>query len=455
MKYNFKSNIFRLLFLIFAGHLLVPPPCVRAMALSDAVSNALNTNPKIEALNYKSAAVRSRIGQAYAGYLPTLDARLAGGFENTENRSTRIRTGDDADLNPTESGLKLKQNIFEGFKTTHAVKSAKARARATAREVQSASETLGFQAINAYLNVLQFEKLVILSEKNVASHRSLLDLVSQRVAQQVASRAEANQARARVKAAEASLFRARGSLADAHAAYKTIIGVLPRDLTDPEIPQTVIHDYTKGIKTALKHNPRIALAQEQIERARSEVKIAKAPFWPRLNLEFSVDRDRDLSGTPGDDDSESVMLGITQNIFSGGLDLQKKYEAMHLLNQAKSELKSSKRDVTETVKVAYNARDIALSRQKAFETQVMENEKVKKAFFQQYTVNKRTLLDLLDAENELFVSESNYIIEKYNLKLSAYRILTSQGILLKTLGIPFPKGGRTVNMTLKNSLPLI
>ncbi len=407
--------------------------------LADEVSAALKTHPAIAAQNFGAAAAREQIGQAIAGYRPTLDARAAGGHQDTNNPATRARLNDHAELDVYELSLTMKQNVFGGFNTKYSVKSARAGFQAASLGVSAAAESVGLQAVQAYITVLRGQGLVRITERNLAIHKQLLDLVQQRVKQKVGSSAEVNQATARVKEAEAELYQAQGGLKNALTMYKTVVGTLPGKLEDPVIPSGEVSASLDAlIEDAMKDNPAISRGQALLARAEAEVERRRSAYWPNLDLELTGYSDEDISGTPGRYEGYNAMAVLSYNLYAGGSTTRSVQETKLLLKQAKSDLEFARRNVTERVMTSHNNIRVSGLRLKTFEAQVKENERVRKAFAEQFRVGKRTLLDLLDSQKELFRSKSNAVTESYEEAFAVYTLLASQGRLLKTLGVSVP-----------------
>ena len=416
----------------------------RAMAdmLTDEISAALDSHPEIASLKFGAAAAQKQIKQAYSLYLPSLDARAAAGRENIDNPSTQARLDGDDNLGPTELSITLRQNIFEGFGTRSAVESAAAGHQAATMSVLDGGERVGLQAVQAYINLLRYQKLVGLAKRNLDTHKGLLRLIQQRVRQKVGSASEINQTMARIKEAEAEVYQAQGGLENARSVYKTVMGADPAEtLEEPDIPiPASAAGLDELIDEGVKENPVILRAQVQVERAEAEARRLKAAFWPTLDLELTANHDNDLSGTPGRYEGYKAMTVMTYNIYSGGLDQSRKREALLLVRQAKSDLEFAKRTVTEQIRVSHNDLRVSRLRLKSFQAQVKENKRVQKAFADQFKVGKRTLLDLLDTQRELFRSESNVVSEGHEEMFGIYRLIVAQGRLLNTLGISAPKG---------------
>ncbi|MEO5355462.1 MAG: TolC family protein, partial [Magnetococcus sp. XQGC-1] len=184
---------------------LVVTPAM-AVGLTDAVSQALLNRPEISAAVHGTAAARERVGQAYAGFLPSINLRAAQGNEGSQNTSTQRSTKEYLWMERKDRTISLTQNLFDGFRTLNQVESNQAGARASAWRTIDAAEGLGMRAVEAYLTLLKARAQLIQSEKNWQAHEKLLLLAQQRAEYAVGSLAEVSQARSRVKRAEASVM---------------------------------------------------------------------------------------------------------------------------------------------------------------------------------------------------------------------------------------------------------
>lgn len=412
---------------------------VNAMELSTSVAQSLTNRPEVISASYGTAAARERVGQAYAGYLPTINLRATQGREGTISPSTQARLlTDSVWMNRRESNITLHQNLFDGFRTSNQVTSSQAGAKIAAWKTLEVAELLGMRAVESYLNVLKTNALYELGKNNLDAHNKLLDLVQQREKQKVGSRSEVNQAQSRVKRAESSLAQSEGNIKIAEATFKSLFGMGPDELEEPDYTSALLPDYKTVQIQAMEKHPAIAAAKEGINEARARVMAQNAAYSPVANLILSASKDYDKDGTEGETNIKSAMFEVTFNLFSGTKDTHIKREAAFMLGQAESALTKSQLDITEKVANAFSIWQTSRSLVKMYTTQVEETNKVREAYLKQFTVGKRTLLDLLDSENELFIANENLINERYKAHISLYRAHMSYGNLLTTLKIALP-----------------
>jgi outer membrane protein, adhesin transport system len=419
--------------------LLLIISAVQAIELSEAVKKLLDTHPDIASAKYLAEAGEARVKEAHSTYYPSLDMQYSAGLEDTYNSTTRNAGEGHKNLDPKGISLTLKQNIFSGFKTSHTVKKKRAEFEYAVLKLQQASEDLGLNAVTAYLNVLRDERLISLAEKNVAAHKSVLQLVTDKFTQGVGPEGDVSQASARMKSAQAALISLKRNLANSKASYQALIGEQPETLLTPAVPfEAVETDVESKIETALKFNPYLSGVYSKIASAQSDVFLNKSPFMPNLDMEAAYKHKNNASGIEGVNEVASLMLIMKYNLFSGGADYYKKQASITLRNKAESELAVAKRKVTELMQNSHNELEAATARLEAFTIQENESVKVKETYYDQFKVAKRSLLDLLNSENELFNARTDKTKEKFNEMGAVYKVLQNQGLLLKTLGLALP-----------------
>ncbi|MBF0144784.1 MAG: TolC family outer membrane protein [Magnetococcales bacterium] len=410
-----------------------------SLELSAAVAQALNNRPEVSQAIYATAAARERVGSSMADYLPSINLRAANGREESDNPTTQATGVQSLWLNPKQRGITVTQNLYRGFGTTHQVLSSQANARSAAWKVLEVSESMAMRAVDSYMNVLKNRGQTQAAKESVDSHKALLELVQRRAETGAGTKADVNQSQARVKQAEAVLAQIQSTEEVAAATFEAIFGYPPGDLEEPVLPEDLVPKERKeALKLALGIHPAIFAAQEAYFASKEQALSHNSPFAPAVNLLLNANNDAHLSGSPGRSESMSAVVEMTINAFSGYRDMHAKREATFNMAQSQSLLDKALLDITENLANSYAALNAAKSRRELFSTQVKENEKVRNAFFKQYRIGQRTLLDLLDVENELFSARNNLVVEHYQELAARHRVLSNMGQLLRTLSIEIP-----------------
>jgi len=188
----------------------------------------------------------------------------------------------------------------------------------------------------------------------------------------------------------------------------------------------------------------LRLANFDLESARAQHATAKAPFYPDLHLEVGTRADHNIDGQVGTDKDVTAMLRLRYNLLNGGRDSARREETAFLINQAAEIRNNTYREVEESTRLSWNAWE-TVKRQMSYRQQhVDSSRKSRDAYRQQFSLGQRTLLDLLDSENEVFRAETALVNTSYDELYAQYRILNSMGLLLEGLNIKAPETAQTI-----------
>lgn len=429
---------------------IVIPLCLsvsiaQADTLQEAVDATVKTNPDVLAATHERQAVSKEIDQARAGYFPTLDLAVGTGWEMTDNPSTRNSGRGEVHLNRDEASLNMRQMLFDGFETPNEVDRQQARTNSRAFGVYSAAENTALDAVLAYHNVLRQQRLVELAQTNLEAHQRTHDQILLRAERGVGRKADMEQSLGRLALAEANLQSEQANLRDAETAYIRVVGMAPDSLTLPDSPISMIPaSLDEAIAIAIENHPTLRLASYDVESAQEQHATAKAPFYPDLHLEVGTRADHDIDGIEGKDKDITAMLRLRYNLFNGGRDTARREETAFLINQAAEIRNNTHRQVEESVRLSWNAWQTLRTQMPARLQHVQSSEKARDAYQQQFSLGQRTLLDLLDSENEVFRARTALVNTQYDELYAMYRILNSMGMLLQGLNVELPEAATTV-----------
>ncbi|MDY6992724.1 MAG: TolC family protein, partial [Pseudomonadota bacterium] len=140
-------------------------------------------------------------------------------------------------------------------------------------------------------------------------------------------------------------------------------------------------------------------------------------------------------GIEGNNDDLSAMVRLRYNLYKGGADKARRQETAERLNVAKEEVRRMRRLIEREVRLAVNSLITTQNRVNYVAEHVKATEEVLDSYKEQHKLGQRSLLDVLDSENELFNARSAQVTVNYTEILSLFRILASMGLLLETLAI--------------------
>lgn len=406
-----------------------------AETLEGAVDAAVQTNPEISEVSADRRAVDQEKRQARGLFYPSVDAAASGGFERTKSPST----GGWSSEWPYLASLTLTQMLYDGGAARSELERQSSRVSSAAARVLEASEVVGLQAVEAYLDVQRQRELEKLAQELVTIHERTLRQMEQRAQSGRGRAADVQQAGARLGLARATLASTRGSLADATANYIRVVGDTPDDLEAaprPDYPMPT--NISQALADGVDRNPTLKISAADVEVAEAESRAADAPFRPEVDLQLSATKARNQDGIRGDNDQVSALLVASWNLYRGGIDQAAKQESLERVSEARAVLAKNQRRVQEDIRLAWNAVDTARARLASERERAARQLEVRDAYQRQFDIAARTLLDVLDAENELFNARSNVVTLEFTELFGMYRVLASMGKLLETLAVDPP-----------------
>jgi adhesin transport system outer membrane protein len=197
--------------------------------------------------------------------------------------------------------------------------------------------------------------------------------------------------------------------------------------------------FDQAIDAAIENHPILKSANVDIESAIAQHATAKTAFMPRVDLELSATHNKDIDGIEGVNEDASAMVRLRYNLYNGGKDTARRKETAELINQAKSIRDNTYRQAVESMRLSWIAHQTVKSQMAFFESHKNSSIKSNEAYQKQFNIGRRSLLDLLDSANEMFVAKSAYTNAKYDELYSQFRILASGGALNSYLNVKLPE----------------
>jgi len=429
------------------GGLAFASQASHAVSLTEAVGKALRTNPVVQREEARREAAAKDLRGARAGYFPTVDADARFGRERSNIKQLRSAGADARSLSRREFGITVRQLVFDGLATPSEVGRRAALLAAATGDVSDTRESTAFRAVQAFTDVLRNRRLVALARANVDNHLKVQAKVRKRVESGINRRADLTQARGRVALARSTLAAREGRLREAVTRYRRVIGVAPGELTDPEAAPALftrngIADPDRmreaiATESALANNvhPALKAARARVTAAKASIRGARSGYFPRLDIEAGFRRDDDVAGVAGVRNTDAVMLVSRWNLFRGGADRAREQAAAARREAARSDAADRRRAIEEAVANAVQDKATSEERLGYLRAHVTASEATLAAYKAQLDLGRRTLLDTLNAEAELFQARSNLVSGLYDDLLNSYFLDASKGMLIKSLGL--------------------
>lgn len=405
--------------------------------LEQSVEQAVLSNPEIGAQyqNFQSSLEGQKVGRGRL--MPEVNVQ---GWTGREWRGSSSNS-ESNDWTRTGYSLSLRQLLFDGFSTINDVRQLGFEKLADYYTLLASVDSLALQASQAYLDVQRFREQQDLARDNYSMHQSILGQISERSDSGVGRGVDEVQAQARLALAQTNYMTATGNLNDVLQRYRRIVGAPAAEnlQTPPQVAKSLPVnpvDFADSVRV----NPTVLAKQALVQAAKAGKASAKGHFSPTLELRAATGRDRDQPPgyTGRDAQASNVQLMMSMNLFRGGADVARVRQTAAQAYAARDVRDYTCRNVQQDLSVAWN-NVVRLRQQLPF---LQEHEsaisRVRVAYMQQFKIGQRSLLDLLDTENELFDARRALVNGTFDLSQAEYNWLSLSHRLLPALGLAQP-----------------
>lgn len=417
---------------LLAGVLLFPL-CATAQVSSfkETAQRTLLSNPEVQSRYHAWQAAKEERTAAFGGYFPRADVSAS---VSRENRHDPLSL---ATYNQNTATLTLTQMLYDGFATRNDVQRLDHAALVRFFELRDTSESTALELVRAYDDVQRYRELVAFAEENYVQHRALFEQVQRKAQAGVGRRVDLETASGRLALAESNLLTETANLHDVTARFQRLTGSLPaKDLgAVPAMTESMPADVNGALTAAIKRNPALMAALENVRSTESAARIRSASYQPRIDFQVRSAFGQNVSGYPGSQSNHSGGLVLNWNLFSGGSDLARSRQLAQQINAAQDLLDKSCRDLRQTLAVAYNDMRKLTEQIEYLDQHQLSTEKSRDAYRKQFDIGQRTLLDLLDTENELFQARRAYTNASHDLTSARARVGAAMGGLIASLGL--------------------
>jgi adhesin transport system outer membrane protein len=307
-------------------------------------------------------------------------------------------------------------------------------------ELHDASENAALEAARAYLDVLRYRRLVTLAEENYVRHRSVFDQIQEKVKAGVGRRVDLEQAAGRLALSESNLLTETSNLHDVSARFQRVIGIGPaKSMEEPKrLSQNVPPDVTTALRQAQQSNPTLQAAIENVRAAEAARDVRKAAYQPRVDLRVRRDDGDNMRSIAGRSNYDTAEVVLSWNLLNGLSDVARSRQYAEQYNVARDVRDKTCRDTRQVLTIAFNDVRKLTEQLNYLDQHQLSTEKVHEAYRKQFDIGQRTLLDLLDTENELFQAKRAYTNAGFDLGIAYARTHAGLGNLLTALGLSRP-----------------
>jgi outer membrane protein len=417
------------------------PARAEILTLKDALGIAYQTNPQLAGEQAQLRATDENVAQANAGWRPTVNAQASFGIQENLPSPESFLTGKRSLLHPMTGQVTVSQPLFRGGRTFAEVARAKAQVRQERARLIAIEQSVLLNAVNAYMNVVRDSATYQLQVSNVAALQKQLDAARTEFKFGEVTKTDVAQAEARLAGAQAGLLTAQGQLYASRAAFTQIIGRRPELLQAyppfPDLPAT----QNDAMFAALKLNPNILAAHENEQAAKFAVDDAEGALAPQVSLQGQYEYSRtqlnkQSIGSNTNTHVAAITTQVTIPIYQGGAEWATIKQQKELHGQSQLQIFDAERQVRQAVETAWQGFQAAQAAIRANLAQVKADQLAYEGVQKERSAGTRTVLDVLNAEQELLNAEVAVVVSRHDAYVAAHQVLAAAGLLTaKGLGL--------------------
>jgi adhesin transport system outer membrane protein len=401
------------------------------ITLKEMVEKTVTANPEVQSRYHRFLESGFEQDVTRGNFLPKAD--IVSSYRSQEQL---LAVSDGTNIPRYNNELVLRQMIFDGFATSNEVKRLGHANRVRYYELQSAMQNTTLEFMRAYIDANRYRELSQFAKENYVLHKQLFDRIQERVNAGVARKVDLEQAAGRLALAEANLLTETTNLHDVKARMQRLYGELPPEtLEAPTFFNAGVEPTSaEALKVAYNQNPDLLSTIEGIQASKDEIKARESRYYPKLDLQARKNLGVSNDGRFSSGAADLLELTMNFNLFNGFSDQNSIKQTAEKLNNSKDLRDKACVDTRQLVVIAYN--DIQqLKEQEKYRTEHKNSiENAREAYRKQFDIGQRTLLDLLDSENEYFQARRALANAQYDIQTAYARTYAGQGELLNKIG---------------------
>lgn len=399
----------------------------QAQSLEEALIEAYLNNPTLQAQRAQLRVTDEGVPQASAGWRPNVE--LIGDITGTRSRlrtrtsrtdSTRLSQGID---------LRVTQNLYDGGGTDAAVEGAQADVLAARANLISAEQSILLQVVTSYMDVLRDEAVVELNRQNVERLRRQLEATQDRYDAGVATLTDVAQAESRIARSRSDLLTSEGDLEVSKALFEEVVGMPPTNLSTPSLAPDLPAGRAEAREISVEQNPSVLAAIYSRRAALHSIDEQFADLLPSVDVIGTLSRSWDENSNGSRSRSYSLAAQVTVPIYQQGFETSEVRAAKMAAAQALMEIEEARRDVVEQTLSAWESYTSVVATITAIQEEIRAAEIALEGVQQEERVGQRTVLDVLDAEQELLDANVSLVRARRDETVARFELIAALGSL--------------------------
>ena len=427
LQFTHEGQFFRTVFLLVVCSICFVFYEAKSETLEEALSKAYRNNPDLAAARINLRKVNEGVASAKAGWRPTVNSSVSLGSTYSDTNTDGVST--DSTSIPGSLSVSVNQPLYTGGSTKASIRKAESNVQAERSRLFLTEQKLLLDGATAYVDVISARSVVQLQTNNLVRIEKQLEATRERFRVGEVTRTDVAQSEARADRAKADRIKATGDLEASGAIYKRVFGEEAGDLTSPSEPNKLPVNIKDAVDIALQKNFSLVAAKFAEMSALDDVVISKASLLPTVSLSSSAS----VAKTSGDLDTDSTSLSVTANVriplYSAGATYSSIRSAKEEANRQRILVEASRRAVIDSSSRAFISWKTAKSQAEALLAEVSSAEVALEGVEQEALVGARTVLDVLDAEQERLGAQVSLVRANRDAFVASYSLLSALGRL--------------------------
>ena len=427
--------------LTVAGLLCAAPLAAQdeQVTLSEAVASGLAQSPEVGVAAYAREAAEAELREARAAFWPSISSEVSAGARRLEN-NTRRNLGIASDwLYPIEGYSEGDITLYDFGRRSGTVEQRRALAAAAGAQIDQRAEDAALEIARQYLEVSLQKDVAEIAEANVAVHQSLLDKMEFGVERGVIGLPEQQLAQQRLQTANVRRIEAEQALQDARTALQRLAGINVTNIAPPPELSRLSESFADSViamnEETIDNDPAVLAARAEARAAIAAADAAKGELYPTIGADVAARAGKDIDGFRGETNDFRGRVYLRWNLFDGGQRKSRYEAALSRASEAQERVRGVVRDTGLEVEQALNAFRSLKSIETAYRDEAEASAGLLNSYEAQFDIGRRSLFDLLEAQDTVFMSRIRYANTYHARLLSGYRLLAARQRFLDELGV--------------------
>jgi TolC family type I secretion outer membrane protein len=398
-----------------------------AETLNEAMATAYANNPTLQAARAQLRQVDEQVPQALSNWRPTVDilGDIGPEWEKDTIRGAKDRTDSRV---PKSASLSVTQPIYRGGRTVAQRDQAENLVSAGRAQLTNVEQQILLQAVTAYVDVLRDMRVLELTKNNEQVIGEQLKATRERFDVGEVTKTDVSQAESRLARAVADRIQAQGNLTSSRAVYRQVIGMPPGKLVVPDLPGGLPSGEEETI--TLSENAPTVNEAVFVERAsRDGTDVVFGELLPTISLIGQVGVDDEVNSERLTSGTATIFAQVVIPLYQAGGVESRVRESKQLTAQRRQELDQARRQATEDATTAWQALETARAQIESFTAEVTSTKVALDGVRQEQQVGLRTVLDVLDQQQEVLNAEVSLVVARRDAVVAAYQTLGAVGTL--------------------------